>query len=127
MKLELMNLGTNNRVLKIHPNDNVLVALADLHKGDVVSHAGENRAVTEDVPAKHKFAIRDFHIGDQVIMYGVIVGKATKPILKGQAVTVLNTRHEAAAVTSKNRNAAWTPPDVSHWEAEMFLGYRRAD
>ena len=116
-----------NRVLKIHPNDNVLVALADLRSGDRVSFSGDNFMMHSDVSAKHKFAIGELAIGDHVVMYGVVVGKAVKPIRVGEALTVLNTRHEAAPVSGRSMAASWTPPDVSRWRKQTFQGYRRLD
>ena len=43
------------RVLKIHPKDNVLIALTDLLKNDTVNWEGEEFIETENIPAKHKF------------------------------------------------------------------------
>ncbi|MCE2758173.1 MAG: SAF domain-containing protein, partial [Chitinophagaceae bacterium] len=41
-------------VLKIHPKDNVIVALRDLKKGEIISCDGEDFELIEDIPAKHK-------------------------------------------------------------------------
>ncbi len=41
---------------KVHSDDNLLVALQDLKKGDVVSVDGIDYTLKEDIPAKHKFA-----------------------------------------------------------------------
>jgi altronate hydrolase len=117
----------DNKVLKIHPDDNVLVALADLRSGDLVRFDGRNFTMHSDVPAKHKFSITELAVGDHVIMYGVVVGKAVKPIPAGEAITVLNTRHEAAPVSGRSKAASWTPPDVSRWRERAFQGYRRPD
>ena len=63
------------RVLKIHPKDNVLVALTDLKKGENFEHNGKTYTLVDDVGAKHKFFIDDMKAGDSVYMYGVLVGK----------------------------------------------------
>ena len=44
-----------NIVLRIHPKDNVLVALTDLKKGDEVHFENEVFVLVDDVKAKHKF------------------------------------------------------------------------
>jgi altronate hydrolase len=118
---------TQNRVLKLDRRDNVLIALSDLRAGEEV-HAGEESYVlATNVPAKHKFAIRDFAPGDHVIMYGVLVGKATQPIRRGDAITTRNLRHEAAEFHEKTGSYVWQAPDVSKWKSRTFRGYRRAD
>ncbi|MGC1836969.1 MAG: UxaA family hydrolase, partial [Candidatus Acidiferrales bacterium] len=79
--------GMQSSVLKIDPRDNVLIALKDLRKGDVVDYSGTNYELVSEVPAKHKFVTADLAQGDRVIMYGVVVGKATEPLRRGQALT----------------------------------------
>lgn len=70
----------STRILKIHPADNVLVALADLKAGEKVSYNGTSFTLTENIPAKHKFVQHALPPEGEIIMYGVLVGKATKPI-----------------------------------------------
>ncbi len=45
-----------NRFLKIHPDDNVWVALTDLKKGENISINHSSLTLVNDIPAKHKFA-----------------------------------------------------------------------
>ena len=42
-------------VLKIHPKDNVLVALKNLAKGETISFEGEEYILHDAIGAKHKF------------------------------------------------------------------------
>ena len=102
-----------SRVLKIDPRDNVLIALTDLRKGDAVDFSGTNYELVSEVPAKHKFVTADLAQGDRVIMYGVVVGKATEPLRRGQALTTRNLRHETSEVEEKAPDFHWTAPDVS--------------
>ena len=46
-------------VLKLHPDDNVLIALLDLHKGEKIDFSHHSLILTSDVPAKHKFVTED--------------------------------------------------------------------
>ena len=69
--------------LKLHPDDNVLIALRDLRKGEEVELDGHSFSLTSDVPAKHKFAAAEMASGRSVFMYGVLVGKATQTIPQG--------------------------------------------
>lgn len=119
--------GMRSKVLRVHPQDNVLVALADLNKGQEV-HSGDAALVlASNVQAKHKFATASLRQGESVIMYGVAIGKAVAPIQAGEAITTQNVRHHAAAVEGRSVSYSWTAPDVSRWRQRTFSGYRRAD
>ncbi len=89
-----------SRVLQLDSRDNVLVALADLKRTENVEWEGRQHVLQSDVPAKHKFATTDLASGDRVVMYGVLVGQAVKPIAAGELLTVSNIRHQAASVSS---------------------------
>lgn len=115
------------RVLKLNPKDNVFVALIDLRKGESVDFQGSTYVLATDVPAKHKFAAQALSVGSAVTMYGVLVGKATGPIAKGEVITPRNLHHEAAPFHEKIEEYRWTPPDVSRWRPKTFEGYSRAD
>ena len=82
-------------VLKVHPKDNVIVALTNLSKGETISFEGFDYVLQEDIPAKHKFFMQDMKAGDEVIMYGVLVGKAQKDIVKGSRMSTENIKHAA--------------------------------
>jgi altronate hydrolase len=114
-------------VLKLSPKDNVLVALSDLRKGETIAWSGSGYALATDVPAKHKFATENLAAGSDVFMYGVLVGKATKPIAQGEVLTPRNTHHEAAPYHEKTEEYRWTPPEISRWRKTTFQGYQRAD
>jgi altronate hydrolase len=116
-----------NSVLQLDPRDNVLVALTPLRKGESVTFSGNTYALLSDVPAKHKFVTRDFAAGDQVIMYGGLVGTATEPIRRGDLLSTRNIRHAASDFHSGAEAAHWTPPDVSAWRERTFFGYHRSD
>ena len=116
-----------NKVLQLDPRDNVLIALTNLSQGEQVSHASRSFTVVTDVPAKHKFATEELPIGANIIMYGVLVGKATERIRLGEILTTRNMHHDAAAFHEKSGEFKWAPPDVSSWRQRTFLGYRRSD
>jgi len=115
------------RVLRLSPRDNVLVALTDLRKGETVAFGDSTYTLATDVPAKHKFTTEPLAPGAEVIMYGVLIGKAMEPIAKGEVLTPRNLHHEAASYHEKTVDYRWTPPDVSHWQTRTFEGYHRAD
>lgn len=116
-----------NKVLKIHPNDNVLVALQDLHAGETITYNGTSVTLKSDVPAKHKFAIPDFNVEDEILMYGILVGKAVSEIKSGEVLTTSNVKHKASSFTGKSETYQWTAPDVQKYKDRYFYGYYRAD
>ena len=69
-------------VLQLDSRDNVLIALSDLKAGDRIAFDGEIYSLPRNVPAKHKFAMRALAVGDNVLMYGVLVGRANSPSVK---------------------------------------------
>jgi altronate hydrolase len=99
----------------------------DLSAGEEVTVAGKVYKLVSDVPIKHKFALQDFSVGDPIFMYGVLVGKATKPILAGERISTENVHHEATAFHARTKNYEWVAPDVSCWKDRTFLGYHRSD
>src|SRR5258708_26376381 len=116
-----------NTVLKLDSRDNVLVALTSLRKGDRVAFSGETYTLVSDVPAKQKFVTEHRERGDQIFMYGVLVGQAVEPIRQGELLTTLNISHSAAAFHHGQDGYRWIPPDVSAWRQRTFLGYGRRD
>ena len=113
--------------LKIHPSDNVMVALRDLPAGTVITHDTGSLTLTESIPAKHKFMLHDLNIGDEVIMYGVLVGKATKPILKGALMSTQNISHAAGDYSYRGVTPTWSPPNIEKFRHRTFRGYVRSD
>ena len=73
------------RFLQINPDDNVIVALDPISKGDEVRINDKLTVVAEDdVPAGHKMAIKDIAEGSNVIKYGYAIGHTTEEIKKGR-------------------------------------------
>jgi altronate hydrolase len=112
-------------VLKIHRDDNVLVALTNLKKGDTIVFENEQYLLQENIDAKHKFFTRDMQPGDKVIMYGVLVGTAQAFIPKGGWMSTQNVKHAAEPYSYRAVNYEWTPPDVSKFTGRTFNGYHR--
>lgn len=116
-------------IAQMNPADNVLVALQDLKKGTPIRDYGLDFTLQTDVEAKHKFTTTPLSIGEEVIMYGVLVGKATQPIAQGEWVSTANLKHESDKYSLEKRRAAakWQAPNISPWENRHFMGYHRRD
>jgi altronate hydrolase len=115
------------RVLKVDSGDNVLIALADLNQGQQIEFEGKSYTLVSNIPAKHKFATEDLAVGDDVIMYGVVVGGAVKPIRRGERLTTTNVQHRATDFHERSGEYRWLQPDISSWKQRTFLGYHRSD
>lgn len=113
--------------LKIHPNDNVLVALQNLSKGQNIEFEGENILLKEDIPAKHKFYIHSLPKETSIVMYGLLVGKLTMDVDAGVRMSTENLHHASEPYIFKPYNYEWKAPDVSKFANRTFNGYHRAD
>ena len=114
-------------VLKVHPKDNVIVALRDLEQGEKIEFEGSQYVMQERVQAKHKFYTEDLAKGSEVIMYGVLVGKVQYDVKKGGLMTTENLHHAADPYAYRKAEYKWTAPDVSTYAGRTFNGYHRAD
>jgi altronate hydrolase len=113
--------------LRIHPKDNVLVALQDMKAGTSIDFEGEKFDLTADVAAKHKFSVVELQPEDKVIMYGVLVGKATQHIPKGGPISTQTIKHASSEFHLGKRKLNWHKPDASKFEGRTFMGYHRPD
>jgi altronate hydrolase len=118
--------------VRIHPRDNVAVALRPLEAGAEVCVEGVRLRLTEPVPAGHKIALRDLAAGEPVVKYGFPIGRTTQPVGRGRWVHAhnlqtalqgtLDYRYTPARRTDDDPAA---PPPAG--PVPSFLGYRRAD
>ncbi len=120
-------MSTQKNILQVHPKDNVLVALHDLSKGSVVNFNGVDYILQDDILAKHKFFMNDMQPGDEIIMYGVLVGKAQMALHAGNLMSTSNTKHAADPFVFRPYHYQWQAPDVSKYKNRTFNGYHRSD
>jgi altronate hydrolase len=117
----------NYKVIKVHPSDNVIVALEDIPAGATVVYENATYKIVDDVAAKHKFYQSNMEVGSLVTMYGVLVGKVQVPVTMGMRMTTTNLHHAAEPYAFRPYNYSWTPPNVDAYKNKTFLGYHRAD
>lgn len=115
------------KLIKVNPTDNVAVALVNLSAGEVLSFENETITIESDVKMKHKIALQPLEAGDRIIMYGVLVGKASARIAKGGLLSTANVKHESDKVTGKTESIGWTVPNIEKWKDRTFMGYHRED
>ena len=82
------------------PDDVVGVAVRDIDPGHAVPGKIQSNGqalqldVLDPVPLGHKIALRDLPAGEQVIKYGIAIGRATRDIRAGEHVHVHNIKGE---------------------------------
>ncbi|MCR5564573.1 MAG: altronate dehydratase family protein [Gammaproteobacteria bacterium] len=88
--------------IKINENDNVIIALCDMVKGDQV----ENITLLEDIRRGHKIALKDIKVNEHIIKYGHVIAIATKDIKKGSWV---HTHNVKTTLDSEDRKFTYNP------------------
>jgi len=76
-------------IIRLHPNDNIVVARMDVAIGTPVP--SENISIRSQVPAGYKIAAKKIAAGEPILKYNVIVGFANTDIEPGAMVHSHNT------------------------------------
>ena len=87
-------LPTDERLLRIHAGDNVLIAIAVLEAGATLRIEGEPVTLSHRMPFGHKVAAREILAGEKIIKYGVPIGSATQAIARGDHVHTHNLKSD---------------------------------
>ena len=111
-----------NSVLQLDPRDNVLVALTPLRKGERIPFSGDTYTLLSDIPAKHKFVTKDLRPGEQIIMYGGLVGTMSEPMRRGDLLSTQNLRHAASDYHLERCAAAGRRRMFRRGASARFLG-----
>lgn len=78
--------ASGRKVIKVHGDDNVIVAICALNKGTRLSSEYHNLVLAEDIAAGHKIALSDIRESDDIVKYGFPIGQATQSISAGEHV-----------------------------------------
>lgn len=111
-----------DQYLQLHEKDQVGVALADLAAG---TEAGPVR-LAQPIPRGHKFALRPLSVGEQVLKFGVPIGRITADVPAGGHVHVHNLAFEPS-------RTEWDPASAGsggirrNARGLTFEGYVRPD
>ena len=115
---------TTSRAIRLHADDNVVVALEDLAAGEVLE--GHGITLAGPVPRGHKIATAPIAAGSRVFRYGQIIGAATCAIGPGEHVHTHNLgmgdHAQDYAFAAEAR-----PLDMQVTPGRTFQGYHRAD
>lgn len=106
-----------DKLLKIHPFDNVAVALVEIAKGE------EN--ALSDIPRGHKIALKNIKKGENIIKYGMPIGHALEDIAEGSHVHTHNVKTNLSGQLEYQYTPDFTLQNIKC--DRTFSGYRRAD
>lgn len=110
--------------IKIHPLDNVAVALSDIECGAAIDAADGKLTATEKIETGHKIALVDIKENSSIIKYGNQIGIATVEISAGSHVHTHNVRTALSEETKYDYQPVInTLPEIS---GRTFMGYRRS-
>ena len=110
------------KFIKIHPSDNVAVALEHLE-------AGENAIVPlkEAVGRGHKFALREIKAGENILKYGMPIGSAKQDIRPGEKVHTHNMKTRLSGILDYQYEKEDLKSRPAPEEKLFFQGFRRND
>jgi altronate hydrolase len=115
-----------SKFLKINPADNVAVAIVDLPAGEKVTVDGIEVTLNENVPAGHKFALKDFAEGENVVKYGYPIGHTQTAKKKGDWINEHNIKTNLAGLLDYTYNPVDASLNIPNKNL-TFKGYRRAN
>ena len=111
--------------IKIHENDNVIVALKEIAKGETVTTGETSVVALETIPAGHKMAIKEIAEGCDVTKYGFRIGNAKEDIKAGQWIHT----HNVKTALGDLLEYTYEPVDTTLKATEdaTFMGFNRPD
>ncbi|QHJ94056.1 Altronate dehydratase [Bacillus subtilis] len=110
--------------IKIHKQDNVLLALRDIQKGERLHADGVSIEVKDDIKRGHKIALQSIKENDSIIKYGSPIGHASQDISIGEHIHVHNTKTNLSDIQSYSYTPRFDENPYSN-ENRMFKGFRR--
>ena len=116
----------NMPFIRINSLDNVIVALENFSKGEIIEFDGKQINLADDIPRGHKIALEDLPKGTDIIKYGNPIGHATQPIRAGDLVHIHNTKTNLSGIISYSFNQKLNPVQFEK-QSLTFKGYQRAN
>ncbi|HEY3378920.1 MAG TPA: altronate dehydratase family protein [Armatimonadota bacterium] len=118
---------TAQAIIRIHPLDNVAVALQDLLPGETVAMGDVNVVLRDAVRKGHKLALRAIDAGAPVVKYGAPIGHATQAIPAGSHVHVHNLATNLGETLTYSYQPEIATPQTPDVCTRTFDGFVRAD
>lgn len=93
------------RLLRLHPEDNVLTVIRTLEPGDVLRIGDAEVPVPNRLPLGHKVAARAIAEGEKILKYGAPIGSASQAIGVGEHVHTHNLRSDYLPTFARGEGA----------------------
>lgn len=115
------------KAIRIQPKDNVAVTLQALHANEELYIGQEFITLLDDVPAGHKFALKDMDVDTEVIKYGYPIGRTRKTVRRGEWVHTHNLKTGLGEMLEYHYNPIVSASREKQNKSEnaYFMGYRR--
>ena len=120
---EISDRAKSPRTLRLHDEDNVIVAIDPILPGAVA----EEIAALDRVPKGHKMATAAIAEGAPILKFGQIIGFASEAITPGQHVHSHNCAVQEFERDYRYAEAARDEPILPETERRTFEGFRRAN
>lgn len=114
----------STKYLRIHPDDNVAVAILPLKAGEEIAIDEFKFTLKQDIPSGHKFALKNLVQSEDIIKYGYPIGHLLEDKLQGDLLDHSNIKTNLAGLLDYTYN-----PEKENIEIEKqnltFKGFRR--
>ncbi len=113
------------KLIRIHPQDNVAVALADIAEGELIELGGVSVTASENIVRGHKLSLVDIPANEAIIKYGNVIARAKTDIKAGSWVHT----HNAVTTLSEEGEFVYNHKtfELPKPKPRSFMGYRRDD
>jgi altronate hydrolase len=115
-----------NAALLLHPGDHVAIARVSLAQNQTIRPGSAQVILKQQVPAGHKVALRAIAEGEEVLRYGQVIGRATRPIEPGEWVHTHNLAFEEGS-RAYDFPASEAAQPAAPASMPAFMGYVRSD
>lgn len=113
-----------NNWIKINAADNIVVCLADIRKGEIISVDNTEITVLQDTPRGHKITITDLKQGENIIKYGYPIGHVTIDVKAGEWVNENNIHTNLSGILEYKYQPTGEELNIA-CDNRTFNGYRR--
>ncbi|WP_213990839.1 altronate dehydratase family protein [Sodalis sp. dw_96] len=114
------------QIIKIHPLDNVAVALQDLDANETVDIDGGTITLPQPIARGHKFALVPIGEGEMIVKYGLPIGHALSNIAPGQHIHSQNAKTNLSDLDEYQYQPAFRTLPAQMPDREIQI-YRRAN
>lgn len=95
----------DSRLLRLHPEDNVLTVIRTLEPGDELIVEGTRATIATRLPLGHKVAAHALTAGEKIVKYGAPIGSAKRAIAPGEHVHTHNIQSDYIPTFARGEGA----------------------